>query len=83
MRKLFLDLTGPKNDMWVWQLVDDNERVISRSKGSFLYYLDVLADARASGCKEQPSFRPVVHETESKEARAKLMRTAAELLNEK
>ncbi len=58
MPKLYFDLIGPKQDAWVWRLVDDDERLLSLSNGNFPYYLEAVADARKHGLKLKPSFRP-------------------------
>lgn len=57
VRKLYFDLIGPQQDVWVWRLVDDDERLMALSGSTFRYYLEALADARKNGLDLQPSFR--------------------------
>ena len=52
----FFDLEGPKKDIWVWHRVAHDGKVIERSKGTFHYYLDALADAQQQGFTGEPSF---------------------------
>ncbi len=79
MQKLFFDLIGPKQDAWLWQLVGENGHVILRSKSTFPYYLHALADARANGCDQEPSFRPPNDLPRPVDASASIRR-AAEML---
>jgi hypothetical protein len=51
----FFDLEGPEKDIWVWRRVAANGTVV-RSKETFRYYLDALADAQQEGFTGAPSF---------------------------
>jgi hypothetical protein len=44
------------HDRWIWKAVDDGDKVVSRCKGSFAYYLDAVEDAKANGFNGKPFF---------------------------
>ena len=67
MPKLYFHVIGAKKDIWVWELVDDNGRVVSRSKSSFRHYLEALGNAHKNGIELKPSFRPITHWTQHSE----------------
>ena len=63
MVKWYFDLTGEKQDIWSWCMVDDANVVQKRSDRTFPYYLDCVADAKKHGFTGTPSFHPTAQST--------------------
>lgn len=56
MPRWIIDLTGERQDEWVWYVVDDDQTVLEKCERPFPYYLHCLEDAKKHGLQEDPSF---------------------------
>ena len=49
----------PEADRWAWKVENHKHAQVAHSRETFSYYLDALADARARGYSDKPSFASV------------------------
>jgi hypothetical protein len=51
MPQFVFDATGAKKDLWTWQQVNEDGRILLRAGKTFPFYLDAVRDAQKYGFK--------------------------------